>query len=86
MTAPALAVTVGDPVGIGPEITATVLAEFAGRDDQHGIAVADLAVMKRAVDILGLDVELRSNQFRLNSIPRDDTGSQRCCFSSFCRL
>ena len=60
MTAPALAVTVGDPVGIGPEITATVLAEFAGRDDQHGIAVADLAVMKRAVDVLGLDVELRS--------------------------
>lgn len=60
MTAPALAVTVGDPVGIGPEITAKVLSEFAGRDDQHGIAVADTAVMKRAVEVLGLDVELRT--------------------------
>ena len=60
MSAPVLAVTVGDPVGIGPEITAQVLAEFAGRDDQHGIAVADLAVMRRAVEVLGLDVELRS--------------------------
>ena len=59
MTAPVLAMTVGDPVGIGPEITATVLAEFSGREDQHGVAVADLAVMKRAVDVLGLDVELR---------------------------
>ena len=60
MTAPVLALTVGDPVGIGPEITAQVLSEFAGRDDQHGVAVADLAVMKRAVDVLGLDVELRA--------------------------
>lgn len=60
MTAPVLAMTVGDPVGIGPEITATVLAEFSGYDDQHGVAVADLAVMKRAVDVLGLDVELRA--------------------------
>ncbi len=60
MSAPVLAVTVGDPVGIGPEITAQVLAEFAGRDDQHGIAVADLAVMRRAVEVIGLDVELRS--------------------------
>ncbi|WP_210605077.1 4-hydroxythreonine-4-phosphate dehydrogenase PdxA [Brevibacterium oceani] len=60
MTAPVLAVTVGDPVGIGPEITAQVLSEFAGRDDQHGVAVADLSVMRRAVEVLGLDVELRA--------------------------
>lgn len=60
MTAPVLAVTPGDPVGIGPEITAQVLADFAGRDDQHGVAVADLAVMQRAVTVLGLDVELRA--------------------------
>lgn len=60
MTAPVLAVTVGDPVGIGPEITAQVLSEFAGRDDQHGVAVADVSVMKRAVEVLGLDVELRT--------------------------
>ena len=32
-------ITLPLPVGIGPEITATVLAEFSGRDDQHGVAV-----------------------------------------------
>ncbi|WP_349828530.1 4-hydroxythreonine-4-phosphate dehydrogenase PdxA [Brevibacterium litoralis] len=56
---PVLAVTVGDPVGIGPEITAAVLAEYAADTGQHGIAVADAAVMRRAVEVLGLDVEVR---------------------------
>ncbi|GAA2006229.1 4-hydroxythreonine-4-phosphate dehydrogenase PdxA [Brevibacterium samyangense] len=57
---PILAVSVGDPVGIGPEITAAVLAEYAADTSQHGIAVADTAVMQRAVDVLGLDVEVRT--------------------------
>src|SRR5699024_5629651 len=60
MNAPALAVTVGDPVGIGPAIAAQVLSDVASRDDQHGIAVADQAVRRRAVEVLGLDVDLRA--------------------------
>lgn len=60
MAAPVLALTPGDPAGIGPEITAAVLHEYAGDDSQHGIAVADLAVMKRAVEVLGLDAEVRA--------------------------
>lgn len=60
MTAPVLALTPGDPVGIGPEITAAVLHEYAADDSQHGIAVADVSVMKRAVAVLGLDAEVRA--------------------------
>ncbi|MFC7404031.1 4-hydroxythreonine-4-phosphate dehydrogenase PdxA [Georgenia alba] len=60
MTRPVLALTVGDPVGIGPEITLRTLAEAAGDPEHHGIAVADLAAMARARDVLGLDVELRA--------------------------
>ncbi|MBC7596631.1 MAG: 4-hydroxythreonine-4-phosphate dehydrogenase PdxA [Kineosporiaceae bacterium] len=59
MSHPVLAITVGDPVGIGPEITAKTLSEFAGDDSHHGIAVADIAVMRRAVEAQGIDVEVR---------------------------
>ena len=57
MTAPVLALTPGDPVGIGPEITAAVLHEYAGDDSVHGIAVADASVMRRAVEVLGLEID-----------------------------
>jgi 4-hydroxythreonine-4-phosphate dehydrogenase len=56
---PVLALTVGDPVGIGPEITVRTLAEFAGAADHHGIAVGDLVACRRAVEATGLDVEVR---------------------------
>jgi 4-hydroxythreonine-4-phosphate dehydrogenase len=60
MTRPVLALTVGDPVGIGPEITLATLAQHAGDPAHHGIAVGDLAALDRARTALGLDVELRS--------------------------
>ncbi len=56
---PVLAVSVGDPVGIGPEITAKTLAEFAGKPEHHGIAVGEAVAMRAAVKALGLDVEVR---------------------------
>lgn len=59
MTRPVLAVTLGDPVGIGPEITAQTLAEFAGDDTHHGVAVGDATALRRAVEACKLDVEVR---------------------------
>ncbi|MGH3356511.1 MAG: PdxA family dehydrogenase, partial [Nocardioidaceae bacterium] len=59
MTRPVLAVTVGDPVGIGPEITALTLAEYAADDSHHGVAVGDAVALRRAVTACGLDVEVR---------------------------
>lgn len=59
-SAPVLALTLGDPAGIGPEITAKTLAEFAGTPDHHGIAVGDRIAIEKAVEVLGLDVQVRS--------------------------
>ena len=57
---PVLALTLGDPVGIGPEITARTLAEVAGREDAHGVAVGDAAALRRGAEASGLDVEIRT--------------------------
>ncbi|MQA08186.1 MAG: 4-hydroxythreonine-4-phosphate dehydrogenase PdxA [Pseudonocardiaceae bacterium] len=57
---PVLAVTLGDPVGIGPEITAAVLAEAESAGLARGLAVGDAPVLRRAVDVLGLDVEVNA--------------------------
>ncbi|NED99040.1 4-hydroxythreonine-4-phosphate dehydrogenase PdxA [Phytoactinopolyspora halotolerans] len=56
---PALALTVGDPCGIGPEITARTLADVAGEGAHHGIAVGDAEAVRRAVRAAGLDVDVR---------------------------
>jgi 4-phospho-D-threonate 3-dehydrogenase / 4-phospho-D-erythronate 3-dehydrogenase len=59
-TVPVLALTLGDPVGIGPEIVAHTLASTAGDTHAHGVAVGDQAVLRRAARLLGLDVEVRT--------------------------
>ncbi|WP_104522525.1 4-hydroxythreonine-4-phosphate dehydrogenase PdxA [Blastococcus atacamensis] len=60
MTRHVLALTLGDPVGIGPEITAQTLAEQAGAADHHGVAVGDAAALRRGVEAMGLAVEVRT--------------------------
>jgi len=59
MTRPVLAITLGDPVGIGPEITAMTLAESADDATHHGVAVGDAHALRRGVRALGLDAEVR---------------------------
>lgn len=56
---PVLALTLGDPVGIGPEITALTLAATADQDAHHGIAVGDATALRRGAWAAGLDVEVR---------------------------
>lgn len=60
MTRHTLALTLGDPVGIGPEITAKTLVEQAVADDHHGVAVGDAAALRRGVEAMRLDVEVRT--------------------------
>ncbi len=55
---PLLAVTLGDPAGIGPEITARTLADPATAAMGRGLAVGDAAILRRAVRICGLGVEV----------------------------
>jgi 4-hydroxythreonine-4-phosphate dehydrogenase len=58
VNAPLLAVTLGDPAGIGPEITARALATAEARDSARPLAVGDAGVLRRAAAVCGLDVRV----------------------------
>jgi 4-hydroxythreonine-4-phosphate dehydrogenase len=55
---PLLAVTLGDPVGIGPEIVVRTLADPHSATIARGLAVGDAAVLRRAAAVCGLKVEI----------------------------
>jgi len=59
MTPPLIAVTMGDPAGIGPEIIARTFAEGDFRERNRAIVVGDAGVLERAVRLL--DLPLRAN-------------------------
>jgi 4-phospho-D-threonate 3-dehydrogenase / 4-phospho-D-erythronate 3-dehydrogenase len=58
--APILAVTMGDPVGIGPEIVARTFATAAADVAARGLVVGDPAVLRRAVSICGVELEVHA--------------------------
>lgn len=60
MSTTRLAVTLGDPAGIGPEIVARTLAAPPEDAPALGIAVGDPAALRRAVEVCGLGVEVRA--------------------------
>jgi 4-hydroxythreonine-4-phosphate dehydrogenase len=53
---PILAVTLGDPAGIGPEIVAAALAQPSSHITARGLAVGDLAALERAIAVQKLNV------------------------------
>lgn len=53
---PILALTLGDPAGIGPEIVARTLADPPS--DAHGLAVGDARTLRRALEVCGLEVDV----------------------------
>ena len=59
MTPPLIAVTMGDPAGIGPEILAKTFAEKDFRDDNQAVVVGDAKMLERVVRLL--DLPLRVN-------------------------
>jgi 4-hydroxythreonine-4-phosphate dehydrogenase len=56
MDAPLIAVTMGDPAGIGPEIVAKTFADPGFREESKAIVVGDPAILKRAIRLLGLSL------------------------------
>jgi 4-hydroxythreonine-4-phosphate dehydrogenase len=56
---PILAVTLGDPAGIGPEIVARTLAHPPDDVAARGVAVGDATVLARAIEVCGLEAEVR---------------------------
>jgi 4-hydroxythreonine-4-phosphate dehydrogenase len=57
-TEPILAVTMGDPAGIGPEIVARTLASPPEGVSARGLAVGDAAVLRRALEVCQLDLRV----------------------------
>ena len=54
MDAPLVAVTMGDPAGVGPEIIARTFADPGFADENKALVVGDPAMLRRAVRLLGL--------------------------------
>ncbi len=60
MSLPLLAVSMGDPAGIGPEILIKAFRDERVRNQCGLLAVGDLTVLESAKEVLGSDLELRS--------------------------
>ena len=58
MDAPLVAVTMGDPAGVGPEIVARTFADEGFRDSNQALVVGDPGVLERAVELLDLPLRV----------------------------
>ncbi len=59
MNRPTIAVTMGDPAGIGPEIIARALAEPAVREACQAVVVGDPRLMARAIELVKVPLRVR---------------------------
>ena len=57
---PLIALTIGDPAGIGPEIVVKALAEPSARETVRPVVIGDAGVLEAAVAGCRLDLEVRS--------------------------
>ncbi len=57
-TKPVIAVPIGDPAGVGPEIAAKALALPKVNDAANVIVIGDRKVMERAIGIVGADLTI----------------------------
>nr|WP_314630575.1 4-hydroxythreonine-4-phosphate dehydrogenase PdxA [uncultured Mogibacterium sp.] len=60
MEKPIIAVTMGDPAGIGPEIVVKSIADKATFDIARCIVVGDKKVMVKAIEIVGADLKINT--------------------------
>jgi 4-hydroxythreonine-4-phosphate dehydrogenase len=57
-TKPLLALAVGDPAGIGPELAAKLIADPEVRDAAHLIVIGDRRVLQRGASVAGVAIDL----------------------------
>lgn len=55
---PLVAVTLGDPAGVGPEIIAKTFADPRFSEENRALVVGDEAILKRAINLLDLTLKL----------------------------
>lgn len=58
MTPPLVAVTLGDPAGVGPEIIAKTFADPQFSEENRAVVVGDETILKRAINLLDLTLNL----------------------------
>jgi 4-hydroxythreonine-4-phosphate dehydrogenase len=58
MTKPILAVTMGDPAGIGPEVIARAWVDATVHDHAHLVVVGHPAVLRKAIRLIGSDISI----------------------------
>jgi 4-hydroxythreonine-4-phosphate dehydrogenase len=66
---PLIAITMGDPAGIGPEVTVKALASKEIYDVCRPVVVGDLRALRQALKITGVNLETISIQERIPSCP-----------------
>ena len=59
---PILAITMGDPAGIGPEITVRALNRKETYEKCRPVVTGDAAIMRQAVKLLGFDLQVNAVQ------------------------
>jgi 4-hydroxythreonine-4-phosphate dehydrogenase len=57
---PRIALTIGDPAGIGPEIALRAATDHRARSRGRIILVGDIGIVRRAARTCGLDIEVRT--------------------------
>ena len=60
MTPPLVAVTMGDPAGIGPEIIARAFADPDFRNENRALVVGDARILERAIRLLELPLQINA--------------------------
>ena len=55
---PTLALAIGDPAGIGPELAARLLADAEVRDAAHLVVIGDRRVLRRGAVVAGVEADL----------------------------
>lgn len=58
MTSPLIAVTLGDPAGIGPEIVAKTFADEGFHRENRAVVIGDAAILRRVVKLLDLTLDV----------------------------
>ena len=59
---PILAITMGDPAGIGPEITVRALNRKETYEKCRPVVTGDASIMREAVKLLGYDLQINAIQ------------------------
>lgn len=58
MKKPLVAVTLGDPAGIGPEIVVKTVADKALFEESNCIVIGDAGIVKQAIGVTGVDLKV----------------------------